>query len=108
MRVTEASDSRYRGYPGMEVVPYQPKMQPTEGTEMGWWRVEGRNEVLGDEPLDVLGAAVTEVISSYQTRFNRKPTTAEWESLLLAVLGAEEPESRALDEGRPKRVSIET
>ena len=75
---------------------------------MGWWKVEETQNVIGDGPLDTLGAAVVDVVSMYQSAFNRRPTKEEWESLLLAVFGADEPEARASDEGVATKVTMET
>ena len=74
---------------------------------MGWWKVEGTQNLVGDGPLDALGAAVAEVLAAYQSEFNRRPTAREWEALLLAALGADEPETRASDDGVVSRISVE-
>jgi len=74
---------------------------------MGWWKVERTSNTIGDGPLDSLGASVAEVIDQYQIAFNRKPTKAEWEALLRAVLGGDSPEERVVDEGVVDKVSIE-
>lgn len=74
---------------------------------MGWWKVEGTQNVIGDGPLDTLGAAVREIVGAYETTFKRRPSRAEWEALLLGVLGAEEPQARALDEGIVKKVRLD-
>ena len=75
---------------------------------MGWWKVQGTDNTIGDGPLDAEGGAVQSVVSEYQAAFNRRPTTAEWEALLTAVLGAEEPDERVLDHGTVKSVGIES
>lgn len=75
---------------------------------MGWWKVPGKDDVIGDGPLDSLGNAVFSVVSQYQAAFGRRPTRTEWESLLRAVLGAEEAEARVLDDGIPVAVRIDT
>jgi hypothetical protein len=59
----------------------------SEEAAMGWWKVQGTDDTIGDDPLDALGGAVTSVIEEYQTAFNRRPTRAEWAALLTAVLG---------------------
>jgi hypothetical protein len=74
---------------------------------MGWWKVEGTQDVIGDGPLDALTDAMAEVISQYQAEFKRRPTKEEWEALLIALLGEEEQERRPLDDGVVKRVLIE-
>ena len=74
---------------------------------MGWWKVASTDSVIGDEPLDALGAAASKVVADYQAAFNRRPTKAEWEALLHAVLGAEEEAYRVMDEGAVTRVHLE-
>lgn len=66
---------------------------------MGWWKVAGTEDLIGDGPLDALGDALDTIREEYQEAFGRKPTRSEWERLLLAALGHEEPEYRVLDEG---------
>jgi len=74
---------------------------------MGWWKVQGTQHIVGDTPLEVLGSAVAEVVSEYQSTWKRRPTKAEWEALLTAVLGADEPEGRASDDGVVNKVKLE-
>jgi hypothetical protein len=74
---------------------------------MGWWKVRGTENMIGDGPLDALGAAARQVRAEYETAFSRRPTKAEWEALLLAVLGAEEEEARVIDEGVVKKLSLD-
>ena len=74
---------------------------------MGWWRVEGTQDTIGDSPLDTLSSAVAAVLHDYRSAFGRRPTKAEWEALLGAVLGAEEPQARVLDSGFPTRVRLD-
>lgn len=64
---------------------------------MGWWKLRGSDDVVGDLPLDVLGIAVRDVVLAYQQSFNRRPTLVEWEHLLRIALGHEEPALRASD-----------
>jgi len=73
---------------------------------MGWWKVQGTENTIGDGPLDALGGAVVAVVEEYQAAFNRRPTTEEWGALLTAVLGGEGAD-RALDRGMVKRVHVE-
>ena len=74
---------------------------------MGWWKVENTQDIIGDGPLDALTDAMAEVVSQYQVEFKRRPSRAEWEALLTAVLGEEEPERRPSDDGVVKRVLVE-
>jgi hypothetical protein len=73
---------------------------------MGWWKVGGTEAVVGDEPLDVLGTAAVKVVKQYEAAFGRRPTIAEWESLLRHVLGLEQPEYRCAEDGVPVGVRI--
>lgn len=75
---------------------------------MGWWKVEGTQNVIGDGPLDTLGEAIREIVGAYDAAFKRRPSRAEWEALLLGVLGTEEPEARVLDEGAVKKVRLDS
>jgi hypothetical protein len=62
--------------------------------------------LLGDEPLDVLGAAISEVVKDYESAFGRRPTIAEWEALLLTVLGLDQLEHSCAQDGVPAEVRI--
>lgn len=74
---------------------------------MGWWNVEGTDSVIGDAPLDALGVAIARVLDEYQSAFNRKPTKAEWEALLLAALGGDGPDMQVTGDGTPSRITVE-
>lgn len=75
---------------------------------MGRWKVEGTENVLGDDPLEGLGGAVMMVVWEYRATFNRRPTKAEWEALLMAALGGEGPEQKVTDDGIVKIVRVES
>lgn len=66
---------------------------------MGWWKVQGTQNVLGDLPLDTLSTAVREVVSLYERGFDRRPTRAEWEVLLQAALDGSQTEGQRVDGG---------
>ena len=74
---------------------------------MGWWKVQGTDNVIGDGPLESLEGAISEVLSQYEDAFQRRPTKDEWESLLRAVLASATSEERVLDDGVVKNVRIE-
>ena len=74
---------------------------------MGWWKVQGTDNVIGDGPLEALEEAVAEILAQYQISHGRKPTKAEWESLLRAALGGSKSEERVTDDGIVDRVRIE-
>lgn len=73
---------------------------------MGWWKTGGTGSVIGDEPLDALGAAASQVVKQYEAAFGRRPTIAEWEALLEAVLGLEQDEYRCANDGVPAEIRI--
>jgi hypothetical protein len=73
---------------------------------MGWWKARGTEAVIGDEPLDVLGAAVGKVVKQYEATFGRRPTITEWEALLRSVLALEQLEYRCAEDGGPTDVRI--
>jgi hypothetical protein len=73
---------------------------------MGWWKVQGTDETIGDGPLESLEGAVADVVAQYQEALARKPTRAEWESLLYAVLGSASSDERVTDEGVVEKVRI--
>jgi hypothetical protein len=68
---------------------------------MGRWKVAATDVVIGDLPLDAIGAAVSRVLAEYQGAFQRRPTRAEWEAL-----ASEQEPTRPLDAGVVKRVSL--
>ena len=74
---------------------------------MGWWKVQGTDNVIVDGPLEALEGAVAEILSQYQEAFNRKPTKAEWESLLRAVLGSATSEEQITDDGIVEQVRVD-
>lgn len=53
---------------------------------MEWWKVYDTDDVLGEEPLQVLGDAILGVLEAYGKELRRPPTRAEWEHLLVASL----------------------
>lgn len=75
---------------------------------MGWWKVQGTEHLIGDEPLDALGGAVAQAVSHYQSAFGRRPTSREWEAILVAVLGSEEADGRVTDDGIVMGVQLTT
>jgi hypothetical protein len=54
---------------------------------MGWWDA-GDGALVGDQPLDALGAALAEVAASYQEKWNRPPSVDEWRKMLAKALRA--------------------
>lgn len=73
---------------------------------MGWWKPQGTENIVGDEPLDTLGEAASAVVKQYESAFGRRPTIAEWEVLLKIVLGLEQPEYMCAHDGIPVEVHI--
>lgn len=73
---------------------------------MGWWKVVDTQHTIGDGPLDSLGAAVADVVEQYKAALGRQPTTAEWEALLFAVLGAASSDAGILGQDKVKGVTL--
>jgi hypothetical protein len=73
---------------------------------MGWWKVGTTESVIGDEPLDILGTAISKVARQYETAFGRLPTITEWEALLRTTMGLDEPAYRCAKDGVPEEVHI--
>ena len=57
---------------------------------MGWWYVEGTKALVGDQPLETLRDALSDISCQYEKALKRRPSKAEWEALIAAVLGAAE------------------
>jgi hypothetical protein len=74
---------------------------------MGWWKVKDTDSTIGDGPLESLEGAVADVVRQYQEALERRPTRAEWESLLYAVLGSATSGERVTEEGTVGRIRIE-
>lgn len=74
---------------------------------MGWWKVKGTDNTIGDGPLEALESAVADVVAQYEEAFNRRPTKGEWESLLHAVLGSATTDERVTDDGTVEKVRID-
>jgi hypothetical protein len=63
---------------------------------------------VGDAPLDKLGEAAQQIVEMYKAAFDRRPTRAEWEALLLGILGTEASEVQYVEDGAVKRVRLES
>jgi hypothetical protein len=84
---------------------------------MGWWKVQGTNDLVGDEAFSLLRNAAIAVAAAYHEQCARPPTRSEWERLLQdAVQPIESLESTSLEpmiadaQGRPSavRIAVET
>lgn len=53
---------------------------------MGWWRVQGTDDLVGDDAFRTMREAAREVVSLYRRDFERAPTTAEWQHLIREAL----------------------
>lgn len=74
---------------------------------MGWWKRQGTEDHLGDAPLDALGTAVSVIVAEYRHALGRRPSKAEWEAMLHAVLSNKREEYRPTDDGSVSAVRIE-
>ena len=80
---------------------------------MGWWKVQGTEDLVGDEVFSLLRNAALAVAATYQHEFDRVPTIREWEILLHdaiePVADLESSEKEYLIAGanvRPRAVTI--
>jgi hypothetical protein len=53
---------------------------------MGWWKVQGTDDLVGDDPFDLLRAATEDVAELYLREFDRLPTRFEWQRLISSAL----------------------
>lgn len=80
---------------------------------MGWWKVQGTENLVGDDVFSVLRDAAIAVNAEYRREFDRSPTRAEWEVLLhdalepIERLDSPAKESILAEGGRPTAVTIE-
>ena len=80
---------------------------------MGWWKVQGTNDLVGDEAFSLLRNAAIAVAAAYHQQCARPPSRAEWERLFrAAVQPIESLESTSVEsiiadaQGNPKAVHI--
>ena len=80
---------------------------------MGWWKVRGTEDVVGDDVFSMLRNAALAVAATYLQEWERPPTVAEWERLFCAAIEPfEDLESRQRElliagkSARPKAVHI--
>ena len=53
---------------------------------MGWWTVQGTEDVVGDDAFTLLRDAAKEVAAAYERELGRCPTRTEWERLVHSAL----------------------
>ena len=53
---------------------------------MGWWKVEGSDDVVGDDVFSILRVATREIAQSYTQAWGRPPTRTEWQILVRDAL----------------------
>jgi len=75
---------------------------------VGWWSDRTSGEVVvGDEPLDLVGAMLDRVLAVYKTDLRRKPTVQELERLLeIALLTRLDELFEGMDELEISSVSL--
>jgi hypothetical protein len=81
---------------------------------LGWWKVQGTDDLVGDDVFALMRDAAEEVLRRYKSEFDRAPTCAEWERLLQDALEPidaldsddDSDESLFMEGGRPKEVKI--
>jgi hypothetical protein len=66
------------------------RVNQEKGSRMVWYEFERNNVkgMTGDRPMDEFASALARIVSSYEERGARKPTTAELLYALENVLGA--------------------
>ena len=78
---------------------------------MGWWKVQGTEDLVGDEVFDLVRDAALAVAAEYERAVGRSPTRREWERLLLMALYPVKTlestvTSYVVNEGKPATVEI--
>jgi hypothetical protein len=79
---------------------------------MGWWKVHGTEDLVGDEVFQMLRDATMEVAAEYTKEFGRLPTRSEWQRLIqdalqpIGDLRSSEKESLFAENSRPREVQI--
>jgi hypothetical protein len=79
---------------------------------MGWWKVQNTEDLVGDEPFDMMRDATIAIARLYQREFDRLPTRTEWQLLihdaleLEAQLDSSGSASLFQEGGRPQAVEI--
>ena len=73
---------------------------------MGWWKVDGTDDVVGDDAFGALRNAAIAVAEMYDAELRRRPTQTEWQSLVRDALepieehGVESPSPMFHEGGR--------
>jgi hypothetical protein len=79
---------------------------------MGWYKIQGTEDVVGDDAYNVLRIAARDVALTYRREFGRPPTKSEWEHLMrnslepIEELETPGQESLCAEPGRPRSVTI--
>lgn len=55
---------------------------------MGWWKVQGTEDVVGDDAFELVRSATIAVAELYAREFGRPPTRTEWQRLILDSLAS--------------------
>ena len=79
---------------------------------MGWWKVQGSDDVVGDEVFSFVRAATRAVNEQYRQALGRSPSRSEWERLLCDAiqpiddLESDSTEPLVAETARPTAVRI--
>lgn len=79
---------------------------------MGWWKVQGTDDLVGDDVFGILRDAAKEVVQEYVREFSRPPTRTEWQRLIqdalepMEDLDSSSRESMFAENSRPRSVEI--
>ena len=79
---------------------------------MGWWKVQGTEDTVGDEVFSIMRAATLEIADRYKHELGRVPSRTEWQRLIQDGLEPVEDvedrnvESLFAENSRPTSVDI--
>jgi hypothetical protein len=79
---------------------------------MGWWKVQGTEDIVGDDPFMILRDATEAIAKLYEREFGRMPSRTEWQALLqdalepMTELRSPEQVSLFAENARPSAVEI--
>lgn len=79
---------------------------------MGWWKVQGTEDIVGDDVFSILREATEAIADRYKSEFGRVPSRTEWQRLIQDSLEPSEDvegrqmESLFAENCRPQSVAI--
>ena len=79
---------------------------------MGWWKIQGTDDLVGDDVFNMLRQAAIDVAGEYLREFGRLPTRFEWQHLVqdalepIGDLHSSRRDSLFAEQARPREVQI--